>query len=507
MRTPQLPLEYLARASKETLESFELTRLNRAANFRKEARDVLNDWVQAEVESRLARFVLERRRAQSGDERSLSSEYAPPLAFELLSSAAQIAPSAEEENLLSFAEPAETFPDNSETNCVNHFFSALSADSSLSTQLSFGESVLGSIVQLDLFAGAADGMRDARSLAHEEARRAIARPDRVRLALPAPLSISLMQVSGTEKSRAWREQLRTSYRGFAQTNLSKNICPHIGRPFPAARTLRAASRKTAGITNTRLAHSSAAANLRPRPPISTAEHDRARNVGASPSVEAQPRGGAACVVSSSSLRSAASHDFTSTSFRSLHAPVFPARIPSNSSSFLMDLRCFSAAKPPHLIPFFSATSMELESCKIVFCPFDSPIDSLAFGDSQRGSGPAIPHSLAEPIRLLSATPLLPSVTARLSSLAITFSAREFPRFHRIPSSNHSAPHLSPRHSHRDFSCTIHISTLASPAFLHFNLQVRANFALTLIQFCFPDAPGSFTSYCEYLPNSHLHSVN
>ena len=65
MHTPQLPVEYLVRASKETLESFELTRLNRAANFRKEAREVLNDWVQAEVESRLARFVLERRRAQS----------------------------------------------------------------------------------------------------------------------------------------------------------------------------------------------------------------------------------------------------------------------------------------------------------------------------------------------------------------------------------------------------------------------------------------------------------
>ncbi|MGH9679513.1 MAG: hypothetical protein ACRD4Y_06155, partial [Candidatus Acidiferrales bacterium] len=117
MRTTQLPLEYLVRASKETLESFELTRLNRAANFRKEARDVLNDWVQAEVESRLARFVLERRRAQSGDGRSVFSECAPPLELDPLSSASQFTQRISETNLLSLNDPIGHFPESAGTNC------------------------------------------------------------------------------------------------------------------------------------------------------------------------------------------------------------------------------------------------------------------------------------------------------------------------------------------------------------------------------------------------------
>jgi hypothetical protein len=64
MSDTQPPLEYLVMSSKATLESFELSRLNRAANLRKELRAVVEEWIQAEVDARVARCLLECRRAQ-----------------------------------------------------------------------------------------------------------------------------------------------------------------------------------------------------------------------------------------------------------------------------------------------------------------------------------------------------------------------------------------------------------------------------------------------------------
>jgi len=61
------PLDYLATCSKPSLEAFELGRLNRAANLRKELRDILEEWIQAEGEARLARWLLEGRRAQDSE--------------------------------------------------------------------------------------------------------------------------------------------------------------------------------------------------------------------------------------------------------------------------------------------------------------------------------------------------------------------------------------------------------------------------------------------------------
>jgi len=58
------PLEYLVTSSLTSLEAFELTRLNRAANLRKEVRDVLEEWLQTEIDARLARWILECRRAK-----------------------------------------------------------------------------------------------------------------------------------------------------------------------------------------------------------------------------------------------------------------------------------------------------------------------------------------------------------------------------------------------------------------------------------------------------------
>ena len=58
----QSPLEYLITSSRSSLEGFELARLNRAANLKKELRQILEEWVQTEADARLARWVLECRR-------------------------------------------------------------------------------------------------------------------------------------------------------------------------------------------------------------------------------------------------------------------------------------------------------------------------------------------------------------------------------------------------------------------------------------------------------------
>ena len=55
-------LEYLATCSDESLESFHLARLNRAALLRKQILEILESWVQSDVEARIARWMLEKRR-------------------------------------------------------------------------------------------------------------------------------------------------------------------------------------------------------------------------------------------------------------------------------------------------------------------------------------------------------------------------------------------------------------------------------------------------------------
>lgn len=56
-------LDYLLMSSQVSLESVELARLNRAANLRKEMQQVLEEWIEVEVDARLARSILEWRRA------------------------------------------------------------------------------------------------------------------------------------------------------------------------------------------------------------------------------------------------------------------------------------------------------------------------------------------------------------------------------------------------------------------------------------------------------------
>jgi hypothetical protein len=59
MSDTQEPLAYLLDCSKGSLESFELSKLNQAANLRKEFHELLDDWVKAEVSSRLAHWIAE----------------------------------------------------------------------------------------------------------------------------------------------------------------------------------------------------------------------------------------------------------------------------------------------------------------------------------------------------------------------------------------------------------------------------------------------------------------
>ena len=55
------PLEYLATSSDASIESFHLSRLNAVANLRKELREIFEEWVEAEVQARLAQWLLARK--------------------------------------------------------------------------------------------------------------------------------------------------------------------------------------------------------------------------------------------------------------------------------------------------------------------------------------------------------------------------------------------------------------------------------------------------------------
>lgn len=72
------PVEFLISTSNTSLEAFELARLNKAANLRKEFRQVLEEWVESEVESRIARWILECRRAENaGDFSDIAGRMEP----------------------------------------------------------------------------------------------------------------------------------------------------------------------------------------------------------------------------------------------------------------------------------------------------------------------------------------------------------------------------------------------------------------------------------------------
>jgi hypothetical protein len=66
------PLDYLREASPASLESFELARLNHAANLRREIGTLIDQWIKETSEALLARWMLESRRTP------LDPPYLPP---------------------------------------------------------------------------------------------------------------------------------------------------------------------------------------------------------------------------------------------------------------------------------------------------------------------------------------------------------------------------------------------------------------------------------------------
>jgi hypothetical protein len=57
------PLDYLQAASRASLQSFELTRLNHAANLRQEIAALIDQWIQETSEAMLARWMLEHHKS------------------------------------------------------------------------------------------------------------------------------------------------------------------------------------------------------------------------------------------------------------------------------------------------------------------------------------------------------------------------------------------------------------------------------------------------------------
>jgi hypothetical protein len=87
MSATRPPLEYLVTCSQMSLESVELSRLNHASNLRKEFHQILEEWIDAEVDARLARSILDWKRQQCANvERQTPqiSRIAEPVRFEQL---------------------------------------------------------------------------------------------------------------------------------------------------------------------------------------------------------------------------------------------------------------------------------------------------------------------------------------------------------------------------------------------------------------------------------------
>lgn len=78
-RTTQPPWEFLLSASRNSLQSYELSRLSHAANLRKEIAALLDQWMEENSAAMLARWLMEHRERELTLVETPSS---PPLAPE-----------------------------------------------------------------------------------------------------------------------------------------------------------------------------------------------------------------------------------------------------------------------------------------------------------------------------------------------------------------------------------------------------------------------------------------
>jgi hypothetical protein len=65
-RSTQPPWEFLLSASRNSLQSFELSRLAHASNLRKEITALIDQWMEESAAAMLARWLLEQQNAPPG---------------------------------------------------------------------------------------------------------------------------------------------------------------------------------------------------------------------------------------------------------------------------------------------------------------------------------------------------------------------------------------------------------------------------------------------------------
>ncbi|MGH9743902.1 MAG: hypothetical protein ACRD51_16270 [Candidatus Acidiferrum sp.] len=61
VRSSQPPWEFLLSASRNSLQNFELSRLDHAANLRKEINALISQWMEENAAAMLARWLMEQR--------------------------------------------------------------------------------------------------------------------------------------------------------------------------------------------------------------------------------------------------------------------------------------------------------------------------------------------------------------------------------------------------------------------------------------------------------------
>jgi len=62
---PQPPWEFLLSASRNSLQSYELTRLSHAANLRREIAALMDQWLEENTHAAVARLLIDRRERSS----------------------------------------------------------------------------------------------------------------------------------------------------------------------------------------------------------------------------------------------------------------------------------------------------------------------------------------------------------------------------------------------------------------------------------------------------------
>jgi hypothetical protein len=76
----QPPWEFLLSASRNSLQSYELSRLSHAANLRKEITQLLDSWLEENTAAMLARWLMQQRENHAAREHSAAERPDTPLA-------------------------------------------------------------------------------------------------------------------------------------------------------------------------------------------------------------------------------------------------------------------------------------------------------------------------------------------------------------------------------------------------------------------------------------------